>query len=557
MVALLAVLSIAGWSGAQEPGQAEPDDETEEFFAEIVDVNVVNVDVYVTDKKGNPITGLSPEDFEVLEDGRGVAITNFYAVEGGRPTAASPQPATEPSGAVGDLPLLPPNQSLYLIVYIDNFNIRPLNRNRVFRRLREFLYDELEFGDQVMLVSYDRSIHVRHPFTTDPEIVARSLFDLEKLTGHAVVQDSERREILQAIDEAEEIRQVDWRVRQFAEAQYNDLRFTLDALQEFISSLGGLEGRKAILYMSDGLPMVTAQDLFEAMMRKFTADTSYFHSADFSAHRSFRELTSQANSNRVTFYTIDAAGLRTSSLTSAENRGISSPGVVSVADSAYISNMQGPLRMMAHDTGGRAILNTNDIGDGLKRMASDFGTYYSLGYMSSHGGDGRYHRIEVKVDRKGLRVRHRNGYRDKTLPARMADATTSTLLYGFERNPLSVSLEVGRGNQQQEKDRFMVPIVVELPLDKLELVARSDFHLGRIKIFFSALDEEGRMSDLQEVPLDIRIPSEKVEEALDQNYVYRVDLQMRGGPHRVALGVRDEIGSVESFISKSVVIGSG
>jgi VWFA-related protein len=556
-VALLAVLSMVGWLVAQEPEPAEPDDDAEEFFAEIVDVNVVNVEVYVTDKKGNPITGLSPEDFEVFEDGREVEITNFYAVEGGRPTVASPRPSAEPPATVGVLPPIPPNQSLYLIVYIDNFNIRPLNRNRVFRRLREFLYDELEFGDQVMLVSYDRSIHVRHPFTADPEVVARSLFDLEKLTGHAVVQDSERREILQAIDEAEDIREVDWRVRQFAEAQYNDLRFTLDSLQEFISSLGGLEGRKAVLHMSDGLPMVTAQDLFEAMMRKFMTQTSYFHSADFSAHRSFRELVSQANSNRVTFYTIDAAGLRTSSLTSAENRGISSPGVVSIADSTYVSNMQGPLRMMAHGTGGRAILNTNDIGDGLKQMATDFGTYYSLGYVSSQGGDGRYHRIEVKVNRRGVRVRHRDGYRGKSVHARMADATTSTLLYGFERNPLAVTLKMGRGNPQQEKDRFMVPIVVELPLDKLELVARSDFHLGRIKIFFSALDEEGRMSDMQEVPLEIRIPSENFEEALDQSYVYRVDLQMRGGPQRVALGVRDEIGSVESFISKSVVVGSG
>ena len=76
------------WVGAAALlGQAVPNPSggPGDFFFETVDVNVVNVEVYVTDKKGEPITGLKAEDFEILEDKREVEITNFYATREGRP----------------------------------------------------------------------------------------------------------------------------------------------------------------------------------------------------------------------------------------------------------------------------------------------------------------------------------------------------------------------------------------------------------------------------------------------------------------------------------------
>ena len=71
-----------------------------------------------------------------------------------------------------------------------------------------------------------------------------------------------------------------------------------------------------------------------------------------------------------------------------------------LVDSIYISNMQSTIRMMAEDTGGFAIFNTNDPTKGLNRMASDFRTYYSLGYDSPSGEDGRYHKIKVRLKKK-------------------------------------------------------------------------------------------------------------------------------------------------------------
>src|SRR4029453_12289951 len=97
---------------------------------------------------------------------------------------------------------------------------------------------------------------------------------------------------------------------------------------------------------------------------------------------------------------------------SAENRSNSSSSMV---DSVYFSNLQSPLQMLAHETGGQALLNMNVALPALERVAADFDTYYSLGYTPAHSGDGRYYKLEVKLkNKKGMTVRHRDGYRDKT-----------------------------------------------------------------------------------------------------------------------------------------------
>ncbi|MGH9464733.1 MAG: VWA domain-containing protein, partial [Thermoanaerobaculia bacterium] len=462
-------------------------------FFESIDVNVVNLDVYVTDKRGNPVVGLRQEDFEVLEDGTPMPITNFYAVETGRPVSgtdlalpAEGVPATPddtPTPAAAAAPV-PDEQRLHLVVYIDNFNIRPFNRNRVFRRLREFLNDQLEPEDRVMLVTYDRSLHNRHPFTSDAQLISQALFELETLTGHAVHQDSERRDLLRAINEAEDVNAVFWQVRTFAESSYNDLTFTVEALREIVDSLAGLAGRKALLYVSDGIAMKPGEEMFYALMQKFNETSVISTSHEFDASRLFDQLADQANANRVSFYTLDAAGLRPPSASSAEMAELAQAGLASFYDSTLVSNLQAPLRTLAEKTGGQAILNQNDVGPALDRIARDFDTYYSLGFTPSHSGSGRLFELEVRVlGRKDLVVRHRSSYRDKPVGTRMADGTMATLLFGEQRNGLGVQLALG-GEAVDADDRslYLVTVEVQIPIGRLTLIPREEFHVGRAKV---------------------------------------------------------------------------
>ncbi|MDH3403214.1 MAG: VWA domain-containing protein [Acidobacteriota bacterium] len=569
IVGAAALLAIAGLAAAQEPGPAALAEsaESEGAFFETVDVNLVNVEVYVTDKQGRAITGLTRDDFVILEDGRPVEITNFFTVEGGMPVlppppAAVAAPALPVGGALPETvqPLaVPEDQRLYLVVYVDNFNIRPFNRNRVFRRLREFLTEQLGAEDRVMLVSYDRSLHYRHPFTSSPDLVARALFELEDLSGHAIHADSERRDILREIAEAEALGEVEYRVRTYAESMYNDLSFSIDAMDEIVTSLAGLPGRKALLYVSDGLPATAADDMFQALSRSFNTTTVLSTAQEFNANRLFERLAAKANANRVTFYTVDAAGLRAPGGSSVELATAAEAGLATFVDSVYISNLQAPLLRLAEATGGQAIINTNDVGERLAQVATDFNTYYSLGYPSAHSGDGRYYKLEVRLAEKlkGARVRHREGYRDKPITDRMSDGALATLVYGFEDNPLDLAIRVEASQPDEEGGSryYLVDIVVDIPLNRIELVPIGDFHVGQTRVYFVAMDSEGDTSDVSEVPLALRIPNAQVAAALQQLYPYRVTLRMRQGPHRLAVGVVDEIGANRSFLSRSFVVG--
>ncbi len=561
------IARLALWALAAAPAlaQAPVVGPTEGAFFESIDVSVVNLDVYVTDKRGNPVVGLSQGDFEVLEDGKPMPITNFYAVDAGQPIAGTDLATAEVTApAVGVPPVaeavgsVPEEQRLHLVVYVDNFNIRPFNRNRVFRRLREFLNAALAPEDRVMLVTYDRSLHSRHPFTSDAQLVSQALFEIETMTGHAVHQDSERRDLLRAINEAQDANQVFWQIRTFAESSYNDLTFAVDALREIVDSLAGLPGRKALLYVSDGIAMKPGEEMFYVLLQKFNDTSAISTSHEFDASRLFDQLADQANAHRVSFYTLDAAGLRPPTSSSAEMAELAQAGVASFYDSTLVSNLQAPLRTLAERTGGQAILNQNDVGPALDRIARDFDTYYSLGFTPSHSGSGRLFDLEVRVvGRKDLIVRHRSTYRDKPVGTRMADGTMATLLYGGQRNGLGVQLALG-GETVDADDRsfYLVTVVVQIPIGRLTLIPREEVHLGKAKVFFAAMDEGGGLSEVQEVPVDLRIPEASLEAAREQHYAYEVQLRMRSGPHRLAVGVLDEVASEASFVSRSFVVGS-
>ena len=557
----LTILLAAAAGNGQEPVAAVPNDEAdsgpEELFLESVDVKVVNVHVLVTDRDGNPITGLTEDDFQILEDGRPVAMTNFYAVEAGerRNAGAGLEESGEgsPEAAAAQLPLIEDEPDrLRLVILVDNVNIEAVHRNRVFRDLRRFLVEKLAPDDEVMLLSYERSLKVKQPFTNDPQIVARQLFELESLSSNSTQAGHERFELLRQIEESTDPARVERYIRNYAQSSQNDLNFTLRAIRELVRSLAGLPGRKALLYVSDGLPMTPGEEMYIALTHRYPRQASLIDAREFDASRSFRELANLANSNRVSFYTLDAAGVRLSMAGDVE-RGGSSAGLVSAFDAAFTNNVQNPLRYLAGTTGGRAILNTNNPFTALERLATDADNYYSLGYTPSHSGDGRYHRIEVKVARKGVEVRHREGYRDKPVFDRMADGVESVLRWGRGANPLAFRLKFDAAAASEDGE-VVVPMIVEIPLGKMVLLPKGEKRTGRITIFVAANDAKGRRAPVQQVPVTISIPAagREGEEPESAFYRYTIPMRMRPGRQRIAVGVRDELGAVEGFAVSSV-----
>ncbi len=552
----------SAWLSAQE--SIEPD--TEEVFIETMDVNLVNVDVFVTDKKGNPIKGLTRDDFEIYEDGRLVLVSNFSVLEEGfqkkvekdeeerEDVTAVESPTDVPSAT-----LLPEEEDrLHLIIYIDNFNVEPLHRNRAFRQLRGFIRKSLRPGDRIMLVSYERSLKERVPFTTDATLVNNELLALERTTGYGTSTESDRREVRQEIQRAENYSDALTRVRLFAENRLTDIHFTIDALKGFLEILGGLPGHKALVHLSDGLPMVVAEDLFYTLQDEFSDGSAVMESRTYDVSRRWLQLSRQANSNDVVFYGIDAGGLRTMGASAQERSYRGQHSIVS--DTVHVQNVQSTLRLIATETGGQVIANTNDISEGLDRIISDFRTRYSLGYMPIHSGLGRYHKIEVKVKgakKNKWKARHRLGYRDKSIALRMEDNTKAALLFGSGKNKLKVSLKFERPIQQQEGRHWVTPVSVRIPLNQLVLVRQGDLYHARLRVAFMAADEGGGKSEVQQSTFAFTVKAEEWEEAKTKFYSYEIPLLMKKGEHQVAVGLRDEVSGEESFVRGRVRVGGG
>ena len=108
------------------------DPPTGEGFKDSIQVSVVNLDVYVTDKKGQPVTGLKKEDFQVFEDGSPVEISNFFAESRGTEPAA-PAASAGPGPAAPERPV---SQRLRLVVFVDDVNLSQSNRMRGIPRSR-------------------------------------------------------------------------------------------------------------------------------------------------------------------------------------------------------------------------------------------------------------------------------------------------------------------------------------------------------------------------------------------------------------------------------------
>ena len=546
-------------------------------FGEKVEVHVVNVDVVVTDRDGRPVTGLEAKDFELLEDGRPVAISHFAASSQPGPAApAAPGPAAAPPPA-DPVAQVPEEDRLHLAVVFDNLNLAPHNRTRILDDLRRFLTDGLAPTDRILLVTWDRGLAVRQPFTSDRAALGRALDQISKLSAHGNELERERRSALEEILETREVvmqtggSPCDPRIAQpvygYAESARSQVLQTIGGLTLVINSLSGVPGRKALLYVSDGFPATPGEEMFQVLYEicggggvtqglsgTFDAGAGDYQGmqAPLDAQRyttvnDLRKLTTHANAQRVTLYTLQASGLRGAASSSAEyglnERVLQLPSVQLVAT----SNLRNSLNVLAADTGGRAIFDANEVDLDLARMRADLAAGYSLGFVAEHGGDGREHALEVRVKRPGLKVRFPRSYRAKPAREKIVDRTLANLLHGVGDNPLQLELQPGEP-APAATGTFRAPVRLRIPLFKLAILTRPDAFEGRIKIYVVARDTEGRTSPMREIDVPIRIPRDQVLTAMGQFFAYDVGLTLRPGEHRVAIAVHDEYGDVTSYV---------
>lgn len=549
---------LAAAAGAQTPVER-----TMRAFFEPLEVPLVNVEVYVADADGGPVSGLTAADFEVLEDGEPVEVTHFYA---------APLVAVEEVAEVPGVEQPPPvDQELYLVVFLDELDLAPSQRRATIDHLRGFLTQELPPRLRLMFVTYDGRTRIRVPFTDDPSRLVEVLDGIGREAS--LSPDIERSRILRDMQSTaaalagasgggggggpraasqmgeaivEEARGYVQTIRTYAERRRQGTARLLGELQGMVRGLSGVPGRKAVLLVCDGLETRPGEGLFQTWEQIFPEVAREMHILPFNEGRkndlgpSFRELVHYANGQRVSFYTLSSLGARVSAGISAEGRGNLATGNVAQAMAE-----EEALMYVSGGTGGRSLANSPGLAERLGEVSEELAAYYSLGFVPGHSGDGKYHTLEVNVRREGVKVRHREGYLDTGASDRMADRTLAAAVLGVTDNPLRVSVEAREVKPSDVKGACVVPILVKIPIDQLVLVPQESEHTGQVTVVVAVQGSDG-LSDVQQWRYPITVSNDQLLTALHQEAGFSMGLLMREGPQRVAVGVRDDVARIEA-----------
>jgi len=515
---------------------------------ESVSVDITNIEVIVTDSKGHRVTGLTRDDFELRQDNVIQPITNFYAVDGQKVTLADGKVITLDSQEAEKE--APRDLKAHYIIYIDNLNIQPQNRNRMFKSLIAWVQRSIGPRAEAEVIVYNRSLKMRQKFTAEPGPVVGVLEDIERETGGGTPLASDRRDAVERIDQSKSASEAMGIARSYSQALRNDLEFTVDSFKNTLNGLAGLEGRKVLIYVSEGLPQTVGAELYDAIQRKYTtASTLEQFENDLSSR--YASIVQAANAVGVTIWALDATGLATDSFTSAESKYIES------RPSEFLSrqNMQGPIQLMAEQTGGMAAVNTNDWKDSLEELSKDFTSFYSLGYRSARSAADKPHSIEVSVKRKGLRVRSRKGLVEKSPETRVAEAVLSALDYPRDDNPLNISVRLD-DTKPYDQSSWELPVHIVMPIGKLGLLPSGDHYEATYLVYLIVRDSSGDKSDLQIKRETIRVPEKQLKIAQTKDQPYELKLIVRDGAQRLSLAVRDGATNQTSYFQKNFFVSS-
>lgn len=554
----LSPLVALALAAAAAPGQTP-----ERRLVETVQVNVVNVEVYVTGRDGTPLRGLRREDFVLEEDGEEVEITNFYASEAmlagnaASPTAGPEASSPTPPAAL-NAALIPEEQGLTVAFLVDSLNTTVRQRRPVLEQLERFVNERLRPVDRAMVLSYDTTLQIRAPLSVNREPVLQALRALALEVATADSLHRERQDILArmmnplnpedprpspvtplCVEGDPMIPEPCQAIEAYAERLYRLNLRLIRALERSLDALAGVPGRKALVFVSAGIPPHPAEDLFLiAWLRpkRFTSLSALLGG-----------IATRANAGRVTFYPVnprgdqELAGLDAGNELSRYLATHEFQQLYIQADQSDFAQRQETLTDFAVGTGGRTLIASPSLGNALGQLVEDFGAFYSLGFSPAHFGDGRYHTLKVRVLVPGARVRHREGYLDKTDAQRLADKTAGALLLAPRNTTLS--LRLAAEPPRREAGKLVSKLTVTVPAGELTLIpaASGSGEEGRVTIVITATDRDGRTADAHQETFPITVPTEALPAFLQGSTSYTFDLVMRKGPHKVAVTVRDDV----------------
>lgn len=543
---------------------ATPAQEPQTPVVDVVDVVLVNVEVWVEDRKGRPIRGLTADAFEVLEDGQPVEITHLAEIrETVDASSTNPQPLPVPD-APDALPAVAPRVEApaHLVIYFDHMHMGAASAKRIIEDLRGFLAAGQVDPARVAILLQGFDLQAEADFGSTPEQLEAALTRIAE-SPPVAGGPSEARLALTRLQQAWEFarntpnpcRIMVNEAKAELGARVGELRHsfavTLDNLRATARFLAGLPGLKMLVLASDALELRPGADLLRFAQnvcpneRDLNEMALLGDSVDLS--RDLLDFTSHANANRVTFFPMQPSGLQVSSVFGAENQTFE-PRAVRGLDFTQRTVQQGGLLSLAKQTGGTAFVNRNGFRKALESVARDMGSYYSLAYAPPHGGDGLSHKIDVRVDVPKARVRHRLSYLDKT-PAQVRDERLEgAIAFGLMDNPLQ--LRLAAGTVEPEGDgQYSVPLHLLVPSANLTFFPGAAGERANVEVVVRASDARSGELVTLERTFD---PARPTEPAATCHL--RLALALPEGVYVLGIALRDLATGVSSVVSTTVAI---
>lgn len=560
LIVFIFVFAFPVFVSAQKPTPT-PDDDIVKISS-----NLIQIDVTVTDKKGNIVKDLKPADFEIYENGEKQDITTFSFVSSIRTQTEAVKNADKVPIPIPPSELKPQRIRRTMALIVDDLSLSFESVHRVRQALKKFVDEQMQEGDLVAIIRTGAGIGALQQFTSDKRQLYAAIEKVRwnpqgrgRIGAFSPIEPTmleQKKAMGDTTVSEEDLEQEKNFLRSMSDFQESVFATgTLGALKYVVKGMSELPGRKSVILFSDG---------FQIFSKSETGQQDASRVLDF-----LRELVDLANRSSVIFYAVDARGLQTTSPTPMDNiidpTGERILQTISDRSSELFDTQQG-LVFLAKQTGGTAVVNNNDLSGGVRRILDDQ-SYYLIGYQPDADTfdpkTRRFNKFSVKVKREDVRVRFRSGFfnvEDEKLTAvgtttikkqtpleQITDALTSP----FALNDISLRLNTLFGN---DAGGSYVRSLLHVKAQDLKFTDEAD---GSKKAVFDVLamsfGDNGQVVDQIGKSYTFSVKGAAYEKVLRDGFVYYFSFPVKkAGAYQYRVAIRDnqseKVGSASQFI---------
>lgn len=478
LVAASASLLAALVSAARVSGQDSP--VLSQGIRQVVEVRAVDLDIVAT-KGGAPVEDLTKDEVTVKVDGKPVTVDYFARVAAGTLhgpdlATASPDLILETTRTGGEDRYL----ARQLLLFFDDAHLLAPERSRVIEAMRDFV-TRLTPADRVSLVAYGTTTRVLVPFTASKEDLLDGLDRLAKVAPAGQHWESQYRVEVQEALRARRLSTRQAIIRSWSEQAASREKGLLQELRRSVAALGARAGKRALLFVSNGVELHPGQTFTQALGPSL-------EQWDRSVLDEFQAVIREANRAGVTIHALDAKGLTT-------DVDASSAGPNPLGSFLESQNLREALQGFADATGGVLATNRNAFAPALDRIYRESSTYYAAGItLKNLDPRVKEHRVEVATSREGVVLRTRRGVSVRAPDDAARDRMEMALMNPGATGDFPATLTLGPPRKGGGLGHRIVPWEVAVPVSALTFHEESGRRVAPLEISIAAVRDTGERS---------------------------------------------------------------